>query len=92
VTFRYVRELVDAGDIDSGYNGSGVPGMVGGVRYAFMWACHLERVANAISQEIEGRLSRYQQSRISVTILTLSAIVSTGVYGETERAGDINFE
>jgi hypothetical protein len=41
-------------DIDSEYDGSGVLSMVGGVRYAFMRACHLERVANVISQRNRG--------------------------------------
>jgi hypothetical protein len=47
---------VDAGDIDSEYDGSSVPGMVGGVRYALCRCATCKGWQMQSHREIEGLL------------------------------------
>jgi hypothetical protein len=56
VTCRYERELVDAGDIDSEYDGSSVPGMEGGVRNALCGRATCKGWQMQSHREIEGLL------------------------------------
>jgi hypothetical protein len=50
---------VDTGDIDSEYDGSSVPGMVGGVRYALCGRATCKGWQMQSHREIEGLL-RYK--------------------------------